>query len=227
MGRGTTEYEPGQACRLSDRTKQEINYNFERYIIMSEETKTTETVDAAEPQAPQSPAITHYSQVAEKVSAMLSAAIAELGPLERPHQATRDFVRANIVDVKFVSAVIAAVETVPELQALKAKFDVDDAHDTLQMLDAYDPLVAKLQVLARELRFTLDARKAKVVSDARQIYAVAKRFGRDPASEVTAHVEVMKRVLNRRRRSKTEAPQPPAGTPTSNASGGSPKEVSQ
>ncbi|HEY6140888.1 MAG TPA: hypothetical protein VI670_24295 [Thermoanaerobaculia bacterium] len=177
---------------------------------MTDQTKKDETAVAAEPQAPQSPAITQYSQVAEKVSAMLSAAIAELGPLERPHQTTRDFVRANIgVDVKFVAAVIAAVETVPELQALKAKFDVAAAHDALQMFDAYDPIVAKLLALARELRFTLDARKAKVVSDARQIYAVAQRFARDPASEVTAHVEIMKRGLNRRRRSKTQAPQTP------------------
>jgi hypothetical protein len=182
---------------------------------MSDQTKNDATAVAAEPQAPQSPAVTQYSQVAEKVSAMLSAAIAELGPLERPHQTTRDFVRANIgVDVKFVAAVIAAVETVAELQVLKSKFDVAAAHDTLQMLDAYDPLVAKLEVLARELRFTLDARKAKVVSDARQIYAVAQRFARDPASEVMAHVEIMKRGLNRRglsrrRRSKTQAPQAP------------------
>ena len=182
---------------------------------MTDQTKNNETTVGAEPQAPQSPAITHYSQVAEKVSAMLSAAIAELGPLERPHQATRDFVRANIgVDLKFVAAVIAAVETVAESQALKTKFDVAEAHDTLQMLDAFDPLVAKLQVLARELRFTLDARKAKVVWDARQIYAVAQRFARDPASEVTTHVETMKRGLNRRRRSKTQAPQPPAATKT-------------
>lgn len=181
---------------------------------MTDQNKNEETAAAAEPQAPQSPAITQYSQVAEKVSAMLSAAIAELGPLERPHQTTRDFVRANIgVDVKFVAAVIAAVETVAELQALKAKFDVAAAHDTLQMLDAYDPIVAKLQVLARELRFTLDARKAKVVSDARQIYAVAQRFARDPASEVMAHVETMKRGLNRRRRSKTSAPQTPQTPP--------------
>jgi hypothetical protein len=177
--------------------------------------KTAVAAETTEPAAG-----THYAEVAARVNDLLAAVITELGPLEKPYKALRTFVRTNVgVDVRFIASVIAAVESNPELQ-IKGKFDVAEAHDVLLMIEALDPIVTKLEVLKRELKFTLDARKAKIAWDGRQIYAVSKRFARDADSQVAAHVEIMQRELGASghpRKAKAPAPTTPPSTPLETA----------
>lgn len=144
----------------------------------------------------QSPTVTHYQQIAAQVSAAITAAFADIAPLEKPHPSRRHFVRANAaVRTNFIAVVIAAVEAIPELQGVR--FDADDARDALQFGEAFRPIVDQLEVLARELKFTIDARKANAAQGALNVYAAAKRYARDPKSELTSATEIMCRELGR------------------------------
>ena len=140
--------------------------------------------------------VTHYQQVAAEVSAAVASALSKIAPLEAPHPTTRDFVRANAsVDDRFIASVIAAVESNPELQT--PKFDVNEARDMLQFHDAFRPVLDQIEVLARNLKFTIDGRKAKTAEEALHVYALAKRYAKNPNSGVLAHVEIMRRELGR------------------------------
>ena len=169
--------------------------------------------EATEPPAADvTPTITHYQQLATRLSAAVTALIAEIPRFESNHTATTDFVKAHKrFAPDFIATVLAAVESNPELQRLQ-KFDVTEARDTLQFIEAFRPLVDQVDALARDLRFTMDARKAAVAADGLQIYAIAKGIARDPSSAmVAAHVLNMKRDI-RRKRSKariTATPAPP------------------
>src|SRR6185436_2789974 len=93
-----------------------------------------------------SPTVTRYQQLASEVSASIAKALSQIAPLEAPHPSTRDFVRANsAVGTKFIAAVIAAVEESPELQG--TKFDVAEARDMLQFLEAFQPVLNQIAVL--------------------------------------------------------------------------------
>jgi len=153
---------------------------------------------AAAGETPPSPTVTHYQQLASEVSATIATAMSQIAPLEAPHPTTRDFVRANAsVDSNFIVSVIAAVESTPELQG--TKFDVTEARDMLQFADAFRPVLDQIDVLGRSLKFTIDARKAKVAEDALHVYALGKRYARNPNSAALPHVEIMRRELGRTR----------------------------
>ena len=114
----------------------------------------------------------------------------------------------------------AAVEQVPELQAIQ-KLDVDAAHDTLQFLEAFRPVRDKVDAFAKNLKYTMDSRKAKLATDSLLTYDVAKGLARDPKSATIASlVANMKRDLGRRGRPKTPlalrktTPAPGIGVPT-------------
>ena len=110
----------------------------------------------------------------------------------------------------FIATVVAAVDADPELQNVK-KFNVDDARDTLQYMEAFRPLVDKLTAMRNNVKFSCDTRKAKTVVESLQLYAIAKGIGRDASSaSVAAHVDNMKRDLKRpgRKTKLKEVPQP-------------------
>lgn len=165
------------------------------------------------PAADTTPTITHYQNLATQLSVAVTGLIAQIPRFESAHPAIAGFVKANRqIPPDFIATVLAAVETNPELQKLE-KFDVTEARDTLQFLEAFRPLVDQVDALARDLKFTMDARKAKVAADGLQIYAIAKGIARDPNSAmVAAHVRNMKRDLGRSRpKTRTTATTPPAG----------------
>jgi hypothetical protein len=162
---------------------------------------------SAAPEEPPSPTVTHYEQVVAEVSIAIDTAFAAVKGIEAPHPSTRDFVRTyQSVSSEFIGAVIAFVEATPELQSVN-KFNVAEAKDTLQFIDAFGPLVARLGALARDLKFTAQSRKAKVAEVALRTYDMAKSIARDPDNAgLLTHVENMRRTLGRGRprgRSKT------------------------
>jgi hypothetical protein len=146
------------------------------------------------------PTVTHYQQVATQVSAALSEALSLIASFEAPHTSTAGFVRTHkTVPVEFISTAIAVVESTPELQSVK-KFDVNEARDVLQFIEAFRPVVDLIDSLARDLKFTVDTRKAKVAADALQIYDIAKGVARDPNSaSLQTHLLNLKRDLGRTR----------------------------
>jgi hypothetical protein len=118
--------------------------------------------------------------------------------LERPHSSTRNRVRAHrTVPHEFIASMIAAVEQVEQLQIVQ-KFDVAEARETLQFIDAFRPVADQLAALTAALRFTMEWRKARVVEAGLQTYDIARGLARDEEnSPLTAHLPVLKRDLRR------------------------------
>lgn len=147
---------------------------------------------------PESPTVTEMDKAAEKVRAAIEAMTELIPRLERPHRSTRNRVRAHrTVPREFIASMIAAVEQVEELQTLR-KFDVDDARETLQFIDAFRPVADQLAALTAALRFTMESRKARVVDAGLQTYDIARALARDEQnSPLTAHLPALKRDLRR------------------------------
>ena len=155
------------------------------------------------------PTITHYQEVAAQLSKALQDAQRLIPTFAPAHSTTTQFVRKyqSFPDSLLLSA-IAAVETSAELQQT-GKFDVADARDTLQFVEAFRPCVDQLAVLCRHLKITIAARRATSQASALQIYDIAKGIGRDASSaDVAAHVLNMKRDVRRGRRRHRSKPQP-------------------
>jgi hypothetical protein len=112
---------------------------------------------------PETATITEMDRIAEQVAAAVEAVSTLIPRLERPHPSTRGRIRAHrTVPREFVVSMIAAVEQLEELRVVR-KFDVDDARETLQFIDAFRPIADQLAALTDALRFTLESRKARVV----------------------------------------------------------------
>jgi hypothetical protein len=162
---------------------------------------------------PPTPTITHYQEVAKQLGAALNAALALIPAFEVKHEATEKFVRTyQRFPNDFIATVLAAVEADPQLQVVN-KFDVVEARDTLQFLEAFRPVADQAGALLASLKFTCAARKARVVADGLQIYQIAKGLGRDPGSAaVASHAKNMKRDLKRTGLRRTKPATPPPQT---------------
>lgn len=171
------------------------------------------------------PTITHYQQIAAQVSAILNQALSHISSFEAPHSSTQNFVRSHkIIPTDFIATAISAVEATPELQSVN-KFDVNEARDVLQFIEAFRPVVDQIEALGRDVKFTIDARKAKVAADALQIYDIAKGVARDPNSAaLQSHVANLKRDLGRSR-TKPRDKSPAPGTSTAPTSQEVPKKA--
>lgn len=148
---------------------------------------------------PQSATITDMDRSAEKVRAAINAAAQLIPRLEKPHPSTRHRIRAHrTVPRAFIASIIAAVEDVETLQSA-GRFDVADARETLQFIDAFRPVADQLAALVDALRFTIESRKARVVAAGLQSYAIARGLARDEEnSPLTEHLSTLERDLHRR-----------------------------
>lgn len=151
-----------------------------------------------------SPTVTHYQQIAAEFMAALDQIALIIPKLEAVHVSTANLVRSRLnVPNEFLATVTAAVEQTPELQAVK-KLDVNEARDTLQFLEAFRPVRDKVDAFAKNLKHTMDSRKATLATQSLQVYDIAKGVARDPNSATVASlVANMKRDLGRRGRPKT------------------------
>lgn len=150
---------------------------------------------------PETPTITEMDRVAEQVRAAIEAVSALIPRLERPHPATRGLVRAaRTVPREFIVSLIAAVEQVDELFDT-SQFDVDDAREALQFIDAFRPVADQCEALTAALKFTLECRKARVVEAGLRMYAIARGLARDEnVTPLTAHLGNLKRDLRRKQK---------------------------
>jgi hypothetical protein len=144
--------------------------------------------------------LTQFDELAARFSAALNEAVSLIPEWEPRHSETRQFVQKyTSFSNDVISSTIAAVEANPELANTK-KFNVAEARATLQFLNAFRPIIDQVDELRTNLRFTYFARKARVVADALQTYAIANGLGRDPSSAgVAAHAANIKRDLRRPR----------------------------
>jgi hypothetical protein len=177
------------------------------------EVVTTVTAQAApdDPASPQTPTVTHYEQVAAKLSSAIDEALALMPDFTPSHPLTKGFVLSQTsVSDAFILSTIAAVEANPELRSVN-KFDVTAARDLLQLSDAFRSLVDKLNAAAKNVKFTIDLKRAAIVADALQTYDIAKGLARDAEATTAAeHVGNLKRDLGRSGRHKKKPTQAPA-----------------
>jgi hypothetical protein len=131
----------------------------------------------------------------------VEALAAQITVLQAPHPAMAKRVRRQrVIPKEFIWSAIAAVEALPVLESVN-KFNPANAREVLQFEEAFIPVVRRIEMLAANLRYTLEARRADVTDAALQIYAIAKGVARDPDSaDVAGHVALMKRDLGRRGR---------------------------
>lgn len=155
---------------------------------------------------PETPTITEMDRLADQVRAAVEALAALIPRLELPHASTRDRIRAHrTVPREFIVSIIAAVAEIEELRLVR-KFDMDEARETLQFIDAFRPIADQLAALTAALKFTIESRKARVVAAALQTYDIARALSRDEeVSTLTAHVGCLKRDLRRGRTSRAQA----------------------
>ena len=162
-------------------------------------------------QEPVTPTTTHYQEVAKQFLDAFIAAIAQIPMLEEKHATTAQFVQTHSgFPNDFVSTVLTSVEKDPQLQVIN-KFDVVEARDTLQYLDAFRSVIDQVEFFLTNLKFSCATRKAKAVFQGLQVYAVAKGLGRDASSaSVASLAKIMKRDLGRPGRplKKKEVPPP-------------------
>ena len=168
------------------------------------------------PDSPFTPTITHYQEVAKAVSAALTAITTLIPSFEAMHPDSVRFVRGHQgFPNDFIATVLAAVEADPQLQSVN-KFDVAEARDALQYIEAFRSVIDQVEALLANIKFSCAVRKARVIANGLQVYQIAKGLGRDPQSaSVASHARNMKRDLKRpgSKRSKAADPAPVPQTP--------------
>jgi hypothetical protein len=156
------------------------------------------TVTTTPPASP-GPTITHYQQLADDLIRAVDQILTILPQMAEADMALAKFNRGHLnVPEQFMATVIAAVEQLPELQALR-KLDPVEGRDTLQFLEAFRAVRDKGIAFASTVKYTYDSRKAGLARAARQVYYLAKGLAREKGSaELDAHIANMARDLGRK-----------------------------
>jgi hypothetical protein len=117
-----------------------------------------------------SPTLTHYEQLANQVISALAQITAILPKLQVPHPSTEKFVRSHrTVPLVFKETAVAGVARNARLQRV-TEMDVTFSRDTLQLNQAFRPVIDTLAHFTETLKYTLDSRMAILGSDALRVY---------------------------------------------------------
>jgi len=172
---------------------------------------------------------TKYDDLADHYVATLDGLEHEFPvPFVRRNPSNAKFVDTHVgFPFKIVTTAIGAMERSPELHGVKG-FTPEEARDAMQIIGAFDGVADYADSFAANLRFTTRWMRAQLTSGSLQVYSMAKTLRRAPeAAEMIAHVDNIKRDLNRkggRRKKQDEQP----GTQTGGApapSGSTPPPV--
>jgi hypothetical protein len=152
------------------------------------------------------PTLTFYQKLADDFMTELDNIAVVIPKLEAAHVSTASFVRGHLnVSNVFLATTVTSVEQTEILQRIE-KLDVQAARDTLQFLEAFRSVLDKVTAFQKNLKFTMDSRKAALAASALQVYEVSKGLARDPGSASLASVVAnMKRDLARPGRPKLTA----------------------
>jgi hypothetical protein len=149
-------------------------------------------------------------QVAAQVSSIMDM-IAERMALESPHPSTARNVRGGrTVPREFVVGLIALVEWMPELGKT---FDTTAGHDVLESMDSYKQLAERTSLLLASMKYTNEARWARVAEEAMLTFSIAGILAKNPKNaELAARVENLSRLLGRRGTKKNKKEKKEDGT---------------
>lgn len=164
-----------------------------------------------------SPTVTRYMDLANEFMIAFDALAAKVPKYEYKDPAAVGFVTAHIgVPLKCLNTAVAAVEQAKELQGID-RIGLDEAHDTLQFIDAFAKVLDKVDTFAEALRWTINSRRASLAFGALQVYGVTKMLARGSAA-IAGHAMNIGRDLGRKGKKLLKQKQQP-GTPPS---GGAP-----
>lgn len=158
------------------------------------------------------PTVTHYQEVAATFIAMFDQNVATIPHLQSKHASTKNFVLGHLnVPDKFITTAIDSVELNPELQNVN-RLDVAAARDMLQYNEAMRLVRDRVKAFYDDLQYTMNSKKAHVVSGALQIYDVAQGLSRHPNSGPLTYVvsNLRQAFGSRGRKKKVESEPPPA-----------------
>ena len=128
--------------------------------------------------------------------------------------------RAASVPADFIETAAVAVKNNPALVRGGADADPDTVRDLLSFAEAYDPVADELEALAKFLRHSTKAARARAASEALLTYEVAKRLAKQRATADLAPVrDAMKRTLGAKRPKPQQTPDTPPSTPEPPANG--------
>lgn len=172
------------------------------------------------------PTTTRYMTLADEFIATFDQLAAKIPKFEIKPTSTVAFVNTHLaVPLQCLHTAVAAMELTPELQSLK-RFNVAEARDTLQLIDAFGKVVDGGETFMSAVRFTVNLRRAELASAVLQYYSLTKRLGRAPDSaDLATHAVNIGRDLGRKGRSKkakANPPQPQPNQPGTPPSGGAP-----
>ena len=148
-----------------------------------------------------SPTVTEQDRLAKEVSVALDAVAALVPGLEKPHPAHSRSVRSHrTVPEESIAQLIALVEQFEVLRKLDT-FDVAEARETLQFIHAFRPIADQIAALLAAVTYTMEARKARVVSAGLRTYAIAKALARDhrERSDISYALEGLQAIMRRSR----------------------------
>jgi hypothetical protein len=137
-------------------------------------------------------------ELATKVVAALDLIAAIIPDLRTPHPATAKKVRgARTVPSEAVLSIVAMVESSRVLQSMNL-LDTGRAHEVLECDDGFRVLDERLERLRGQVRYTIEARWAEIVSAAMDAYHMARRLAKEPRyADLAAHVAIIRRHLDR------------------------------
>jgi hypothetical protein len=166
------------------------------------------------PDAPATLTVTYYQQLATHFSEIIDE-IASIIPRDPEQARGAQFRRRLNVPLKFLGTAVASVAQVEQLQ-ITGKLDVNRGRDTLQLLEAFRPIVDKAAAFREDLENLLDSRQSSLAGEGLEAYHVAQGLARDESNPtLTQWVANMKRDLGRRGPRKQKDPVPnPVPVPT-------------
>jgi len=180
---------------------------------------TARAVAADAPRPEATPTTTHYEELAEGFIKQLNLMTDAIPKLERSHELSASYVRhRQDVPDEFLKTSVSAVEQSGELQAVQ-KLNTATGRDTMQFIDAFEPVLDRGAAFLKDLQHTIRVRRALLRNEALQIYGIGKALARSTDSAVVAsHVQNMARDLGKskaQKRKPAQPPAPPAGGATS------------
>jgi hypothetical protein len=119
---------------------------------------------------------------------------------------TKRMLSAASVPPQFVELTTVAVKNSTAL-VRGGGTEATEVRDLASFADAYEPVAAELDMLARFVRHSVTVARSKIGSDALTTYALAQRLAKRPeTADLVPLVREMRRALGRGRRSKSESP---------------------
>lgn len=146
-------------------------------------------------------------ELARNIVAALDVIAESIPDLQTPHPSTARRVRgARTVSRDDVISIVAAVEALPQLQAL-GTLDTHQAHDVLESMDDYRVIAERLAMLLAKVSYTREARWASLVAAATITYSIASTMATDPENgDIAEHVANIRRKFSRKSGSKRKKP---------------------